>query len=272
MLDGSAIAAFCLTEPDAGSDAAAISCAATRTAGGWRLDGEKAWVTNGAAADVFMVYAQTDPKQGHRGIASFLVRRDNPGLDRTEPYGLLGGHALGTTSVSLRSCEVTAGALLAPPGDGFKAAMAGINTARVDVAAMCCAMLRDSLRTAIERVKGRHAFGRPLAEFQGLQFGLVDAAVNLEAAQLLATRAAEAIDAGRDDAPRLAAQAKKLATTVALPGIAACMQAMGAEGLREEHRLGRHLAAAKIAQYLDGTTEVQNVVIARALGLRETTA
>jgi alkylation response protein AidB-like acyl-CoA dehydrogenase len=268
LLDGSSIAAFCLTEPDAGSDAAAITTRATPAKGGWRLDGEKSWVTNGAGADVFMVYAQTDPDQGWRGVASFLLRADNPGLERGEAYGLLGGHALGVTSVSLRSCRVGSDDVLAAPGTGFKAAMAGINTARVDVAAMCCAMLRDSLGTALERAKSRRAFGRALADFQGLQFELVDVAVNLEAAQLLVAAAAATIDAGRGDAAVLAAEAKKLATSVALPGIAACMQAMGAEGLKEEHRLGRHLAAAKIAQYLDGTTEIQNVVIARSLGLR----
>jgi alkylation response protein AidB-like acyl-CoA dehydrogenase len=266
LLDGSAIATFCLTEPEAGSDAAAISCRARSGDGGWVLDGRKSWITNGVAADRYIVYAQTDPAQGWRGIASFLVRSDNPGLEREPAYSLLGGHALGAGGIVLDECRVFSEDVIAPPGEGFKSAMAGINSARVDVAAMCCAILRDSLQRALAYVQGREAFGRPLASFQGLQFQLVDVATNLEAAQLLTANGAAAVGADRPGASALASHAKKFATTVALPGVAACMQAMGAEGLKAEHPLGRHLAAAKIAQYLDGTTEVQNLVIGRSLG------
>jgi alkylation response protein AidB-like acyl-CoA dehydrogenase len=266
LLNGSAIATFCLTEPGAGSDAAAIACRARRANGGWVLDGRKSWITNGVAADSYLVFAQTDASAGWRGIASFLVRSDNPGLEREPAYSLLGGHALGANGIVLRRCRVAAGDVLSPPGEGFKSAMAGIDTARVDVAAMCCAILRDTLERALAHVQRRHAFGQPLASFQGLQFQLVDVATNLEAAQLLASSAAAAVDAGRSDGPALASHAKKFATEVALPGIATCMQAMGAEGLKAEHPLGRHLAAAKIAQYLDGTTQVQNLVIGRSLG------
>ena len=125
-------------------------------------------------------------------------------------------------------------------------------------------MLRESLEVAVQRVAGRRAFGVRVAEFQGMQWQLADVATDLQAVRLLTADAAERIDAG-DDATVAAAHAKKFATRAALTGIAQCMQALGAEGLKQEHPLARHLAGAKIAQYLDGTTEIQNVVISRSM-------
>ncbi|MEP7105570.1 MAG: acyl-CoA dehydrogenase family protein [Chloroflexota bacterium] len=262
LLRGEAVGAFCLTEPGAGTDAAAITAAARPAAGGWRLDGVKAWVTNGAFAKAFLVYAQTDPAAGHRGIAGFAVQGPLPGLTAGEPYGLPAGHAMGISDVRFEDCP--AAALVAPPGEGFKAAMRGIDAARAIVAAMCCGMLARGLELAVERVKARRAFGRPLADFQALQWALADAATELEAARLLADAAAAAIDAG-GDASVAAAHAKKFAPAAALRHLAACIQLMGAEGLHDRHPLGRHLACAKMAQIQDGTNEVQNLVIARRL-------
>ena len=129
---------------------------------------------------------------------------------------------------------------------------------------MCCGMLRAGLETALDYSTRREVFGRPVADYQGVRWQLADVATNLEAARLLTYRAAQAIDQG-EEATAFAAHAKKFASRVALTGLSDCMQAMGANGLLAEHPLGRHLAAAKIAQYLDGTTEIQNVVISRAL-------
>jgi alkylation response protein AidB-like acyl-CoA dehydrogenase len=154
--------------------------------------------------------------------------------------------------------------VVAPPGEGFQAAMRGIDAARVIVAAMCCGMLGRGLELALERAKSRRAFGRPLADFQALQWALADAATELEAARLLAYAAAAAIDAGAD-ASVAAAHAKKFAPAAALRHLATCIQVMGADGLTDRHPLGRHLACAKMAQIQDGTNEVQNLVIARRL-------
>ena len=264
MLAGERIGAFCLTEPGAGSDAAAITTRAEESADSWRLSGEKAWVTNGVQADVFGVYAQTDPARGWRGIAGFLVGGDAPGLVREAPYTLLGGHAMGVTGLRLTNCPVAETDLLFGPGDGFKAAMRGITAARTFVGAGCCGILTSSLQTALRYSAKRQAFGKPLLSFQGLQWELADVATDLEAARLLTYQAAAALDRG-EAATAEAAHAKKFASRVALTGVSQCMQAMGAVGLRTDTPLARHLATAKMTHYLDGATEIQNIVISRAL-------
>ena len=264
MLAGERIGAFCLTEPGAGSDAAALTTRAEESADSWRLCGEKAWVTNGVQADVLGVYAQTNPAQGWRGIAGFLVSGDAPGLVREAPYTLLGGHAMGVTGVRLTDCRVAETDLLFGPGDGFKAAMRGITAARTFVGAGCCGILTSSLRTALRYGAKRQAFGKPLLSFQGLQWELADVATDLEAARLLTYQAAAALDRG-EAAIAEAAHAKKFASRVALTGVSQCMQAMGAVGLRTDAPLARHLATAKMTHYLDGATEIQNIVISRAL-------
>lgn len=264
LLSGEAAGAFCLTEPGAGSDAAAIVTRAVREPAGWRVSGEKAWVTSGVFADLASVYAQSDPALGARGIVALLVPLDAPGVERLPAYAMLGGHALGTAG--LRFTDVAAGddAVLAPPGQGYRAALAGIDLARVVLAGMCCGMLHDALERTVAYVRDRRAFDRPIAEFQGLQWSLADVATDLAAARALAYETARTLDAG-EPATVAAAHAKKFATRAALHGVTACMRAMGAVALRDGAGLGRHLAMAQIAEYLDGTSGIQNVVIARGL-------
>lgn len=258
------LGAFLLTEPEGGSDAAAIRTRAELTEGGWRLSGRKAWVTNGTDADLLSVYAQTDPAAGWRGIAAFLVEADTPGVIRESAYELVGGHALGACGFRFEDCLIPTENLLVAPGEGFKAAMAGIDLARAGVAAMCTGMLEASLAIAVDYVSHREAFGAPLATRQGLQWQLADVATDLEATRLLTYAATAALDAERSAAV-VAAHAKKFATRAALSGVSTCMQALGANGLKQTYPLARHLTGAKIAQYLDGTTEIQNVVISRDL-------
>ncbi len=264
MLAGRRLGAFCLTEPGTGSDAAAITTRAARAGGGWRIDGEKAWVTNGAVADILSVYVQTEPERGWRGIACLLVDGDAEGLGREPAYVMMGGHAMGTAGLRFSACEVPAANLLLAPGEAFKAAMNGIDAARTFVAAMCCGMMRRGLEVALDYAASRRAFGRATIDFQGLQWMLADVATDLEASRLLAYRAAALLDRG-EGATVAAAHAKKFATRAALKRLSDCMQALGAAGYRSDQPLGRHLACAKMAQFLDGTTEIQNVVIGRAL-------
>ncbi len=264
MLRGKRIGAFLLTEPGAGSDAAAIQTAADKTGDGWVIDGDKAWITNGAVADTLSVYAQTDAEMGWRGIACFLVEGDNPGVERQPAYALMGGHAMGTNGMRFRDCRVASTDMLLGPGDGFKASMAGINLARTLLAACCCGVLRASLGRAIDYAAERRAFGQSTLDFQGLQWKLCDVATDLEAARLLTYRAAAVLDGG-GGAIVEAAHAKKFASRAAFSGVGTCMQAMGAAGFRRDHPLARHLASAKMAHYLDGTTEIQDVVIGRHL-------
>ena len=264
MLSGEKMGAFCLTEPDVGTDAAAITTRARRDGNGWILNGAKAWVTNAVAADIFCVYAQTDDAGGAAGIASFLVPRTTPGLTIEPAYTLLGAHAMGTSGLVLKDVYASEDMMFLPPGRGFKGAMTGIDLARVLLSAMCCGILGRSLDEALSYAASRQAFGQSILAFQGLQWQLAEVATNLEAARLLTYRAAALLDDG-SSGTIAAAHAKKFATRAAMGGVTACMQAMGAEGLRTRRPLARHLAAAKVAEYLDGTTDVQNIVIARSL-------
>lgn len=259
------LGAFLLTEPGAGSDAAAIRTTATGDGDGWVLSGEKAWVTNAAEADLLNVYAQTEPGSGPRGIAAFLVRTDQPGVRRGAPYHMFGAHATGAGGFGFNDVRLGAEQLFLPPGQAFKAAMAAIDLARIVVAFMCTGMMRRGLAVAVDYVRGREAFGGPLSDKQGLQWMLADVATDIEAAAALAARAAAAIDARDPAAGALAAHAKKFATRAALARLSDCMQVLGANGYRQDLPLARHMAGAKMAQYLDGTTEVQNIVIARSL-------
>ena len=267
LVSGAIVAAPSLSEPGAGSDFAAIATTATQTQGGWRIDGEKAWITNGAFADQLVMYAQTQPGAGAAGIASFIVDLHAPGIERLPPENLAGGAAIGAAGIRLTQVFVPDADLFAPPGQAFKRGLASITGARIHVAAMVCAMVDASLRRAVAHAGHRHAFGKPLLAHQGLRWQLVDVAAALEATQLLVARAADIMETGGD--PQIeAAFAKKAAAEMALPAIAACMQAMGAEGLRRTHPLGRHLVAARIAAYVDGTTEMMNERIGAALGRR----
>ena len=262
---GEKIGAFLLTEPHGGSDAAAIATTARREGNHWRLDGAKAWVSNAAGADLLSVYAQTDASAGWRGIACFVVEAGADGVVREPAYRLLGGHALGTGGFRFEGCRVSSDDLLVPPGGGFKAALAGVDFARITVAAMCCGMLAKSLDVALDHGAGRRTFGQSVLQHQAVQSLLADTATDLEAARLLTARAAAVLENGTEGHTLAAAHAKKFATRAALSRVADCMQAMGANGLRADYPLARHLAAAKMAQYLDGTTEIQNVVIGRAI-------
>jgi alkylation response protein AidB-like acyl-CoA dehydrogenase len=171
---------------------------------------------------------------------------------------------MGTAGLLLQNCRVPADDLISPPGDGFKVALQGITAARIFVGAQCCGILKAGLERAIGYVSERTAFGRPVGSFQGLQWELANVATQREAARLLVYRAAAAADQNLS-ATVEAAQAKKFATDAAVSGLVTCMQAMGARGFLVDSTLGRHLAAAKMAEYLDGTSEIQNIVVARSL-------
>ncbi len=263
LLSGDKVGAFLLTEPQGGSDAGAITTFASSGNGnknnGFVLNGEKAWVSNGTHADVLSVYAQTG-----KGMLCLVVAAGSDGIVRSDPYSMLGGHGLGTCAFTFSNVQVPAGNVLVPEGEGLKAALAGIDIARINVAAMCCGMLEASLAYVIEFARNRQFKGRAITDMQGIQWRLADIATDLAAADALLAQAARSHDENGPVAT-LAAKAKKCATTITLRRLADCMQIMGAAGLQQEHPIARHFACAKIAEYLDGTTEIQNLVIARAL-------
>lgn len=264
MIAGRTVGAFLLTEPQGGSDAAAISTTAIEDGDHYIINGAKAWISNTPTADILNVFAQTKPGAKARGILSIQVPADAPGVTRLPAYEMMGGYAIGAGGFEFRDVRVSKSHLMLPAGKGFQAAMGGIDIARAGVAAMCAGMLRAGLDTAMPRLLTRHAFGAPLADQQGLMWTLADVATDMEATRLMAFNAAAKIDNG-ESAVEAAAHAKKFATRAAFKGLNACMQAMGADGLKREFPFARHLAAAKMAEYLDGTTEIQNLVISRAL-------
>ncbi|MCK8785277.1 acyl-CoA dehydrogenase family protein [Roseomonas sp. NAR14] len=256
LLAGDLVSTIVLTEPGAGSDASAMATLATKVDGGWRLRGDKAWVTNGTHADLALLHAQTAPGSGARGIACFLADLRAPGVTRGAPYGLIGGGAIGAAAIALDDVFVPDADLLAPPGEAFRRAMAGITAARVHVSAMVNGMVAECLGRAVDHAGTRRAFGRTLLEHQGLRWSLAEVATRLEASRLLVDRAALLVEQGRD-AILEASQAKLFAVEMALPAVSACMQAMGADGLTDAQPFARHLAAARIAAYVDGTSEIQ---------------
>lgn len=259
--------ATALSEPGAGSDFAAIKTMATKNDDGWLLNGTKGWISNVAIADIFIVYVQTDPGAGWRGIAAFLVDGRKTGFRRGDIYQLIGGHAIGAGEFHLENYQAGNEDMLFPPGVAFKQAMDLINGARAYVASMCCGMIADALERALDYGEERTAFGQPILNNQGLMWSLVDVASDLEALRAVSEKAGGLIDRG-EDAVMAAAVAKKMAGEVTVPAIAACIQAMGANGLKRDHNLGHHLACAKIAAFTDGSTEMMKERIAATIRAR----
>jgi alkylation response protein AidB-like acyl-CoA dehydrogenase len=265
LLSAQTFGATALTEPQAGSDFSAIGTTAVKCDGGWRLSGEKAWITNAAFADLFVTYAQTDASAGWRGIACYLVRASEPGFERAEAFSLVGANSIGTGGFTLTDHFVPDSHVVHPPGEAFKAALGSINGARTYVAAMCCALVASALDKTIAYTRERQTFGKPLLDRQGLRWRLADIATDLEAGRALTYHAAELVEAGSSDAVAAAAHAKKFCARMAPGHISACIQTMGAHGLLSSHLLGQHLACAKLSGFVDGSTEIQNERLAALL-------
>jgi alkylation response protein AidB-like acyl-CoA dehydrogenase len=268
LMAGRLIGCTALTEPGAGSDFGAIATRAVRTDRGWRLDGAKAWITNASQADVAVLYAQTEPGSGARGIAGFAIDAHRAGFVREPAFALAGQHAIGAGGFRLEAYVATDDEMLQPPGRAFKAALGSINGARTYVAAMCCGMVGEALRVAAGHGERRRAFGQPLADHQGWRWRLAEASAELAACRLMVADAVARIDAGAD-AQLAAAQAKLLATRMAERQLPVLAQSMGAEGLRETHPFGRHQAGARVASFVDGSSEMlleRIAAIGRAAG------
>ena len=244
-----------LTEPSAGSDVGAVATTARRIGGEWELCGEKTWITNGSLADVVIVYAQTEPGAGTKGIAAFLVDARRPGFERLPPMDMAGQHSIGAGGFKLKGYLAGDDELLSPPGRAFKEVMEDINGARTYVAAMCCAMVEKAVEICSGYGRVRGTFGKPLTCRQGWRWNIAMAETDLAAARLLVERATDLIVEG-GESRLLSAQAKIFATMMAERQLPRLIQAMGAEGLREKYPLMRHLTGARVAGYVDGSTEM----------------
>lgn len=255
LMSGELVGCTALTEPGMGSDFAAIQTRATRVAGGWRLSGRKAWITNAVDADVILMFAQTAPELGAAGVAGFVIDAHRAGFARESAYAMAGQHAIGAGGFTLDGYLARDDEMHLPPGQGFKAAMTSINGARTYVAAMCCGMVGEALRIARGHGLSRQTFGKPLFDHQGWRWRLAEASADLAACRLMVAEAARVIESGAD-AQTLAAQTKLQSTRMAERHLPALAQSMGAEGLLEHHPFGRHLVAARMASFTDGSNEM----------------
>jgi acyl-CoA dehydrogenase len=259
---GTAIAAFALSERDAGSDVAAIATTARLDGDAYVLDGEKTWISNGGIADFYVVFARTGEAEGSRGLSAFVVDADTTGLDIAARIELIAPHPLAT--LRLRDCRVPASHRLADSGDGFKLAMRSLDVFRASVAAAALGLARRALDEALDHTTSRAMFGGTLAEFQLTQAALADMATGIDAAALLTYRAAWQRDVEKEPTTREAAMAKLTATETAQRVIDRTVQLHGALGVTRgtiAERLYREIRALRI---YEGASEVQQLIIARA--------
>jgi acyl-CoA dehydrogenase len=269
---GEAIAAFALSEPDAGSDVAAITCAARADGDAYLLEGEKTWISNGGIADFYVVFARTGegdeaqpPRRGTRGISALIVDAGTPGFEIAERIEVIAPHPL--ARLRFNDCRVPAGQRIGAPGEGFKIAMRTLDVFRTSVAAAALGFARRALDEALARATARRMFGQSLADFQITQAKLAQMATTIDSAALLTYRAAWLRDAGAT-ITREAAMAKMAATEGAQQVIDAAVQIWGGLGVTSDmpvERLYREIRALRI---YEGATEVQQLIIAREL-LRE---
>lgn len=255
LLAAKRLGSTALTEPHAGSDFAAITTLATATNDGWQVNGSKAWIINTIASDVIVLYAQTEAGSGGAGIAAFLIDGTRPGFVRADPFQLTAQHTIGVGGFELKDYQVHKDELLQPAGQAFKFALRDINGARIYVAAMCCGMVDAALKIAADYGQTRQTFGRRLGQHQGWRWSLGEADVDLTAARQMVAHAAALIDRN-EDAQFAAAKTKIFATRMAERHLPALAQLMGAEGLRDTYPFGRHQIGARIAGFVDGSTEM----------------
>ncbi|MEZ5661676.1 MAG: acyl-CoA dehydrogenase family protein [Burkholderiaceae bacterium] len=261
---GEAIAAFALSEPQAGSDVAAMTTRAERDGDAWVLDGAKTWISNGGIADFYCVFARTSDDPGARGITAFLVEADNPGLTIAERIDVIAPHPLAT--LHFEACRVPLTHQLGEPGQGFKLAMANLDVFRSSVAAAALGFARRALSEAIGHCRERKMFGQTLADFQLTQAALAEMATEIDAAALLTYRAAWL----RDSQPgvrttREAAMAKMTATESAQQVIDRAVQMFGGRGVRHGEIVESLYREIRALRIYEGATEVQKLIIAREL-------
>ena len=261
---GRKLGCYCLTEPTAGSDAASLRTMAQDAGDHWVLNGTKLFVTNGVEADVLIVYARTDDAPGARGISAFIAERGDPGLSVGKVEHKLGIRASSTCEIVLENCRLPKDRLLGERGNGFHIALATLDGGRIGIASQALGIARAALEDAVAYAKERSQFGRPIAEFQAIQWKVADMATRIAAGRLLAYRAAWMRDQGRRHTQE-AAMAKLYASETAMWVATQAVQIYGGYGYIQDYPVERHFRDAKITELYEGTSEVQRLVIARAL-------
>ncbi len=256
--------AYCITEPEAGTDVSGIRTTAERNNDGWILNGEKIWIHNAPVADVGFVLARTDKDAGHRGMSIFIVDLNRDGVERGPKEHKMGQRASPVGALSFADVRLSADSLLGTPGRGFHMMMRALDKGRVGIGALAVGIGQAGLEAALDYAAQRRQFNRPIAEFQGVQWLLADIARDVEAARLLVYSAASKLDAGAD-ATRACSMAKCFAADMAVTRSADALQIFGGAGYIRGFEVERLYRDAKITQIYEGTNQIQRTIIAREL-------
>ncbi|MFF9067632.1 acyl-CoA dehydrogenase family protein [Streptomyces sp. NPDC014891] len=264
LASGDALGCFGLTEPGTGSDAGNLATRAVRDGDDYLLSGTKMFITNGTWADVVLLFARTGGAPGHRGVSAFLVPADSPGLTRRAVHGKLGLRGQATAELVLEDVRVPATAMLGPEGKGFAVAMSALAKGRMSVAAGCVGIAQAALDAAVRYAGEREQFGKPIASYQLVQELISDIAVDVDAARLLTWRVADLIDRGRDFATA-ASKAKLYASEAAVRAANNALQVFGGYGYIDEYPVGKLLRDARVMTLYEGTSQIQKLIIGRAL-------
>ncbi|MEF2096107.1 acyl-CoA dehydrogenase [Bacillus sp. CFBP9009] len=263
---GKYLGAFCLTEQSSGSDAASLKskAVAVKEDGKYRINGSKVFITNGGEADVFIVFASTDPQKGSKGISAFIVEKGTPGLIIGKDERKMGLHGSSTVQVTFEDMKVPAANLLGKEGEGFKIAMANLDAGRIGIAAQALGIAEGAMEHAVQYAKDRVQFGKPISAQQGIGFKLAEMATSIEASRLLVYRAAflrsQGLKCGKE-----AAMAKLFASRTAVDVAIEAVQVFGGYGYTTEYPVERYFRDAKVTEIYEGTSEIQRMVISKNL-------
>ncbi|MDH6448487.1 MULTISPECIES: acyl-CoA dehydrogenase [unclassified Streptomyces] len=268
MLGGGLLGAYCLSEPSSGSDAASLRTRAVRDGDDWVITGTKAWITHGGVADFYTVMARTG-EEGPRGITAFLVPAEADGVSAAAPEKKMGMKGSPTAQVHFDGVRVPDGRRIGDEGQGFAIALSALDSGRLGIAACAIGVAQAALDEAVGYATGRQQFGRPIADFQGLRFMLADMATQIEAGRALYLAAARLRDAGRPFAKQ-AAMAKLHCTDTAMKVTTDAVQVLGGYGYTADFPAERYMREAKVLQIVEGTNQIQRMVIARHLAGPET--
>lgn len=264
MASGEYLGAFCLTEPSAGSDAGSLKTRAVKKDGHYVINGSKVFITNGGEADVYIVFATTDPSKGTHGVTAFIVDKGTPGLVIGKDEEKMGLHGSRTVQLTFEDMKVPEDKVLGVEGEGFKIAMANLDVGRIGIAAQALGIAEASLEAATGYAKERVQFGKPIAVQQGVGFKMADMATAVEASRLLVYRAAqmrsEGLSCGKE-----ASMAKLFASQTAVDCSIEAIQVFGGYGYTEDYPVERYFRDAKVTQIYEGTSEIQRLVISKQL-------
>jgi alkylation response protein AidB-like acyl-CoA dehydrogenase len=264
LCSGEWLGCFALTEPDTGSDAANQRTRAKKTNGGWVINGAKMFISMGNHAKVALVFAQTDPEKGHRGLACFLVDTDQPGFKPQEIHHKMGLRGSDTAEISLDDVEAPDEAMLGEVGDGFKVAMSALDSGRYSVAAGCVGICQGCVDASVRYSKERQQFGRPIASFQLVQAMIANMVVETEAARMLVWRAGYLKDAGKPNTTETSI-AKLYSTEAAIRCANTAIQVHGGSGYVDDYPVERYLRDVRVTTLYEGTSQIQQLIIGRAV-------